>query len=111
LGARSLSWICWRSESRRNDDREKYNRVDLLAKTDDDRIIIEVQYLSEMAYLRCLTYGTAKTIVESIKLGEPYTNVRKVYSISLLYFDISDTSDDYICTARPNSGVSIPTSP
>ena len=84
-------------ESNQPDEAAKYNRVDLLAKTEDnERIIVEVQYLSEMAYLKRLTYGTAKTIVENLKLGEPYTNVKKVYSVSLLYFDISKDEDDYI---------------
>ncbi|WP_089729587.1 Rpn family recombination-promoting nuclease/putative transposase [Candidatus Thiosymbion oneisti] len=85
------------SESNRLDDSDKYNHVDLLAKTqDDERIIVEVQYLSEMAYLKRLTYGTAKTIVETLKLGEPYANLKKVYSISLLHFDVSHDGDDYI---------------
>lgn len=85
------------SESNRLDDSDKYNRVDLLAKTEDgERIIIEVQYLSEMSYLRRLAYGTAKTTVESLKLGDPYANLRKVYSISLLYFDVGHDGDDYI---------------
>jgi len=85
------------SESNRSDDRDKYSRVDLLAKTDDgERIIVEVQYLSEMSYLRRLAYGTAKTMVETLKLGEPYTNLKKVYSISLLYFDVGHDGDDYI---------------
>nr|VFJ63513.1 MAG: conserved hypothetical protein (putative transposase or invertase) [Candidatus Kentron sp. FW] len=84
-------------EGNQSDEAAKYNRVDLLAKTGDgERVIVEVQYLSEMAYLKRLTYGTAKTIVENLKLGEPYTNVRKVYSVSLLYFDISEDGDDYI---------------
>jgi len=49
-----------------------------------------------MSYLRRLAYGTAKTIVETLKLGEPYANLKKVYSISLLYFDVSHDGDDYI---------------
>nr|VFK09320.1 MAG: conserved hypothetical protein (putative transposase or invertase) [Candidatus Kentron sp. LPFa] len=85
------------SESNRADESAKYNRVDLLAKTGDgERILVEVQYLSETAYLKRLAYGTAKTIVEHLKLGEPYTNVKKVYSVSLLYFDVSRDGDDYI---------------
>nr|VFK79104.1 MAG: conserved hypothetical protein (putative transposase or invertase) [Candidatus Kentron sp. SD] len=85
------------SESNQPDEAAKYNRVDLLAKTGDgERIIVEVQYLSESAYLKRLAYGTAKTIVENLKLGDPYANVAKVYSISLLYFDISRDGDDYI---------------
>ena len=85
------------SEGNRFDESDKYNRVDLLAKTEDgERIIVEVQYLSEMAYLKRLAYGTAKTIVENLKLGDPYTDVRKVYSVSLLYFEITENGDDYI---------------
>ena len=85
------------SESNRADESAKYNRVDLLARTEDgERILVEVQYLSETAYLKRLAYGTAKTIVEHLKLGEAYTNVKKVYSVSLLYFDVSRDGDDYI---------------
>ena len=85
------------SESNRTNEADKYSHVDLLAKTGDgERIIVEVQYLSEMAYLKRLTYGAAKTIVETLKLGEPYTNLKKVYSISLLYFDVTEDGDDYI---------------
>lgn len=85
------------SEGNRTSEADKYNRVDLLAKThDDERIIIDVQYLSELSYLRRPTYGTAKTIVENLNLGDPYANVKKVYSISLLHFDVSEDGDDYI---------------
>jgi len=35
-----------------------------------------------------------------MKLGEPYTNLKKVYSISLLYFDITEDGDDYICHGK-----------
>nr|VFK10980.1 MAG: conserved hypothetical protein (putative transposase or invertase) [Candidatus Kentron sp. LPFa] len=76
--------------------------MDLLAKIrggiakDDERVIVEVQYLPESAYLKRLAYGTAKTIVENLKLGESYDNVKKVYSVSLLYFDAAEGGDDYI---------------
>nr|VFK38314.1 MAG: conserved hypothetical protein (putative transposase or invertase) [Candidatus Kentron sp. TC] len=89
------------SETNRADESAKYNRVDLLAKLDSgESILVEMQYLSETAYLKRLAYGTAKTIVEHLKLGEPYTNVKKVYSISLLYFDVSRDGDDYIYHGR-----------
>nr|VFJ66046.1 MAG: conserved hypothetical protein (putative transposase or invertase) [Candidatus Kentron sp. FM]VFJ66527.1 MAG: conserved hypothetical protein (putative transposase or invertase) [Candidatus Kentron sp. FM]VFK10575.1 MAG: conserved hypothetical protein (putative transposase or invertase) [Candidatus Kentron sp. FM] len=85
------------SEGNQRDEADKYNRVDLLAKTDDEeRIIVEVQYLPERAYLRRLAYGAAKTIVEHLTLGESYANVKKVYSVSLLYFDVGHGGDDYI---------------
>nr|VFK19700.1 MAG: conserved hypothetical protein (putative transposase or invertase) [Candidatus Kentron sp. LPFa] len=90
-------------ESNQRDDADKYNRVDLLAKTGDgakkdgELIIVEVQYLPEKTYLKRLAYGTAKTIVEHLKLGDPYDKVKKVYSVSLVYFDVSREKDnDYI---------------
>nr|VFK16363.1 MAG: conserved hypothetical protein (putative transposase or invertase) [Candidatus Kentron sp. LPFa] len=85
------------------DEAAKYNRMILLARTeegaktkDGELILVEVQYLSETAYLKRLAYGAAKTIVEHLKLGEAYTKVKKVYSVSLLYFDVSRDGDDYI---------------
>nr|VFJ42273.1 MAG: conserved hypothetical protein (putative transposase or invertase) [Candidatus Kentron sp. FW] len=87
-----------KSESNREDGADKYNRVDLLAKTGDgEGIIVEVRYLSEMAYLEHRAFGAAKTIVENLELGDPYDNVKKVYSVSLVYFDVSrEENDDYI---------------
>nr|VFK29457.1 MAG: conserved hypothetical protein (putative transposase or invertase) [Candidatus Kentron sp. MB] len=82
-------------ESNQRDEADKYNRVDLLAKTGDgERIIVEVQYLPEKAYLKRLAYGASKTLVENLKLGEPYDNVKKVYSINFLYFGVSLWEDD-----------------
>nr|VFK24735.1 MAG: PD-(D/E)XK nuclease family transposase [Candidatus Kentron sp. LPFa] len=100
-----------------SDEAAKYNRVELLARTgegaktkdgakkDGELILVEVQYLSETAYLKRLAYGAAKTIVEHLKLGEPYTNVKKVYSVSLLYFDVSRDGDDYIYHGKTNSDI------
>ena len=85
------------SESNQQDEADKYNRVDLLAKTGDgERIIVEVQYLPEKAYLKRLVYGTAKTIVENLSLGDPYEKVKKVYSVNLLHFDIGRGENEYI---------------
>nr|VFK11202.1 MAG: conserved hypothetical protein (putative transposase or invertase) [Candidatus Kentron sp. LPFa]VFK27569.1 MAG: conserved hypothetical protein (putative transposase or invertase) [Candidatus Kentron sp. LPFa] len=105
------------SESNRTDESAKYNRMILLARTgegtktkdgakkDGELILVEVQYLSETAYLKRLAYGAAKTIVEHLKLGEPYTNVKKVYSVSLLYFDVSRDGDDSIYHGKTNSDI------
>ena len=38
-------------------------------------------------------YGVAKTITEHINLGDDYSHVVKVYSISILYFDLGKGSD------------------
>ena len=89
------------SESNQQDEADKYNRVDLLAKTEDgERIIVEVQHLPEKDYLKRLVYGTAKIIVENLSLGDPYAEVKKVYSVNLLHFDISHEGEDYIYRGR-----------
>lgn len=83
-------------ESEENQQREddKFNRVDIKARNSKDEIIlVEVQNTRELYYLERILYGVAKTITEHIDLGEIYSNVKKVYSISILYFDIGQGSD------------------
>ena len=76
------------SESNQDNDTMKYNRVDLLAKNSaGEDIIIEVQYAPEECYLKRLLYGTSKDIVDNISAGQSFCHVKKVYSISLIYFD------------------------
>ena len=56
-------------------------------------IIIEVQNTRELDYLERVLYGVAKAITEHISIGDAYSNVKKVYSISILYFDIGEGKD------------------
>jgi predicted transposase/invertase (TIGR01784 family) len=46
--------------------------------------------------LKRLLYGTAKLIVDHIQIGQPFDQVRKVISISILYFPVSQDADDYL---------------
>ena len=59
----------------------------------DEIIIIEIQNTRELYYLERILYGVAKAITEHISLGETYYKVKKIYSISILYFDIGKGSD------------------
>ena len=54
---------------------------------------MEVQNTRELYYLERILYGVAKAITEHIDLGGIYANVKKVYSISILYFDIGQGND------------------
>ncbi|MCI5179810.1 MAG: hypothetical protein D3911_10930 [Candidatus Electrothrix sp. AW3_4] len=77
------------SESNRETARDKFNRVDLKVKnTTGDILIIEVQYDREFDYLQRIFYGTAKAVTEHIGRGEAYSEITKVISISILYFDL-----------------------
>ena len=82
------------SEGNQSSSDDKFNRVDIKAKNSKGEIvIIEVQNTREIYYLERILYGVAKAITEHISLGESYQNVKKVYSISILYFDIGKGTD------------------
>ena len=73
---------------------DKFNRVDIKARNSKDEIIIiEIQNTRELYYLERILYGVAKAITEHISLGETYYKVKKIYSISVLYFDIGKGND------------------
>ncbi|WP_455584444.1 Rpn family recombination-promoting nuclease/putative transposase [Bacteroides sp.] len=82
------------SESNQLTADDKFNRVDIKAKNSKGEIIIvEVQNTRELYYLERILYGAAKAITEHISLGERYYEVKKIYSISILYFDIGKGND------------------
>ena len=82
------------SESNQDYIDDKYNRVDIKARNSKDEIIlVEIQQTRELYYLERVLYGVAKTITEHISLGEKYDKVKKVYSISILYFDLGQGAD------------------
>lgn len=84
------------SESNQQCDNDKFNRVDIKARNSEGEIIIvEVQVTRELYFLERILYGAVKAITEHIKLGNLYSEVKKVYSISILYFDIGK-GDDYL---------------
>lgn len=82
------------SEGNQQSADDKFNRVDIKARNSKDEIIIvEIQNTRELYYLERVLYGVAKAITEHISLGEQYYKVKKIYSISILYFDIGKGKD------------------
>lgn len=82
------------SESNQLSAEDKFNRVDIKARNSKDEIIIiKIQNTRELYYLERILYGVAKAITEHISLGETYYKVKKIYSISVLYFDIGKGND------------------
>lgn len=82
------------SEGNQQTQDDKFNRVDIKARNSKGEIIlVEVQNTSELYYLERILYGVAKAITEHIHLGDTYKEVKKVYSISILYFDIGKGAD------------------
>ena len=84
------------SESNKENDHDKFNRVDLKVKNqNNDIIIIEVQYERELDYLQRIVFGTSKVITEHLNESEPYSKVIKVISVNILYFDLGQ-GEDYV---------------
>lgn len=84
------------SESNQDSDSEKFNRVDIKAKNSEGHIIIvEVQLTRQLHYLKRILYGTSRAVTEHISLGDKYDQIKKVYSVSILYCDLGQ-GDDYI---------------
>jgi len=82
------------SESNTEYEDNKQNRVDLLAENSKgELIIIEVQNNNEYAYFQRMLFGTSKLVTEYINRGEGYENVRKVYSVNIVYFSLGGGRD------------------
>ena len=82
------------SESNQEHKDDKFNRVDIKAKDSQGRIIlVEIQQSRELDYLQRMLYGVAKTITEHMGKGMVYEQVKKVYSINILYFDLGEGAD------------------
>jgi len=90
------------SESNKESDADKSNRVDILVDTSTkEKIIIEVQCNSEWDYLSRILYGTSKAITSYIQKGEPYKKICKVISVSIAFFELGK-GEDYMYKGTTN---------
>ena len=84
------------SEGNKTAETDKWNKVDIMVEADGkELVIIELQYDSENDYFQRMLYGVSKAITDHIHEGEPYSKVRKVYSVNIVYFDLGK-GDDYV---------------
>lgn len=82
------------SEGNKKDSEDKFNRVDVLAENDKgELVIIEVQNNRELDYFHRMLYGTSKVVTEYIHEGEKYGNIKKIYSVNIIYFDLGQGKD------------------
>lgn len=82
------------SESNKEDQEDKFNRVDILVKNHKGELmLIEVQNENENDYFHRMNYGQAKLISEYLFEGNKYSEIKKVYSINIVYFDLGQGSD------------------
>ena len=94
LGETILIQKLLESESNQEDEFDKYNRVDMLAENSKgELILIEVQNNNEYAYFQRMLFGASKLVTEYINRGEGYDQVRKVYSVNIVYFSLGCGKD------------------
>jgi predicted transposase/invertase (TIGR01784 family) len=82
------------SEGNKQDEYDKYNRVDILVKSQNNELmLVELQNDSEIDYFQRMLFGVSKLVTEYIKEGEPYGTIKKIYSINIVYFGLGQGKD------------------
>ncbi|WP_337500179.1 Rpn family recombination-promoting nuclease/putative transposase [Segatella sp.] len=81
---------------------DKFYRMEIKAKNSNgEDILVEIQNMTRLYYLERLFYGVPKPISGLVNLNDTCKEVKKVYSISILYFDFGKGSD-YIYVGQNN---------
>ena len=84
------------SESNQERKDDKHNRVDVLVENEQkELIIVELQFYGEDDYFKRMLYGTSKAVTEYLARGDAYENVRKVYSINIVHFNLGAGDREY----------------
>ena len=84
------------SESNKLNKYQKFNKVDLLVKNSKaELIIIEIQNNQEHDYLLRILFGTSILSVNNIDEGMDYSQIKKIISVNIVYFDLGQ-GNDYI---------------
>jgi predicted transposase/invertase (TIGR01784 family) len=82
------------SEGNKETRDDKFNRVDILVKDSKGQlIIIEIQNTRELDYFFKILYNTSKATIEYMKEGAAYSKVKKVITVSVVYFDLGQGQD------------------
>ena len=84
------------SESNKEAENDKHNRVDILVENSKgELIIIEIQNSKEFDYFQRMLYGVSKAVSEHISAGQPYAAVKKIIAVTIAHFDL-DQGKDYV---------------
>jgi len=90
------------SESNQEIEDDKYNRVDILTQNaKNELVIIEIQNTYEIDYFHRMAYGASKALTENLGLGKSYSEIKKIISVNIVYFDLGQ-GKDYVYTGKTN---------
>jgi predicted transposase/invertase (TIGR01784 family) len=82
------------SETNQTNVEDKHNQVDILIEDKKGELLaVELQFTLETDYFHRMLYGASKILVERMKRGKKYIQLRKVISINIVYFDLGQGKD------------------
>jgi len=82
------------SESNRETQTDKANRVDINVKDSTGELyIVEIQNHKELDYFHRILYNTSKAITENMSIGMNYGEIKKIITVSIIYFDLGQGKD------------------
>jgi predicted transposase/invertase (TIGR01784 family) len=84
------------SEGNQETADDKFNRVDILTENSrKELIIIEIQNTYEIDFFHRMNYGVSKATTENLRVGQTYSEIKKVISVNIIYFDLGQ-GEDYV---------------
>jgi len=90
------------SESNQDYKNDKFNKVDLLVKNSKgELVIIEIQNNREYDYLLRILFGTSKLLIDNMETGMSYSEIKKIISVSIVYFNLGQ-GEDYVYHGTTN---------
>ena len=90
------------SESLKENVIEGINRVDMKVKIENSEIVVvEIQFEHEADFVQKILFGVSKAITSQHVKGNLFNDIKKIYSIDIIYFNLSQSSD-YIYNGRTN---------
>jgi predicted transposase/invertase (TIGR01784 family) len=79
------------AESNKEDSKSKRSLADLIVEdTDNNKYIIEIERNVKDSFVHKACFNTSRLIVDNLAQREDYTQIVKVFHISLLYFPIGN---------------------
>ena len=82
------------SEGNQETEDDKFNRVDILTQNSkNELIIVEIQNSYEIDYFHRMAFGASKALTENLSLGQPYSEIKKIISVNIVYFDLGQGQD------------------
>jgi len=82
------------SESNKNHPGQKANRLDLkVVNAKNEIVIIEIQYEREYDYFQRMLFAASTAICEHLPEGMAYSEIAKVISVNILYFNLGHGKD------------------